>query len=652
MKNYKSIIITIFIFVISYSPLACANKIQLIDLPNINISSTIFIDESGNETFLQITNENFIDVDLKAKFTNKCVFWIRFDITSPFYLKDYAAILQVLPSNIEKIQLYMPDGSIQFAGIGIPASLHTPPVNFLSSFKINLNPGKTRFYIRIENTGVYLANFKLFSQQAFENNLITKTFLLGIFYGLILLIFIINIFNYIWTRDSLYISYVIFLFFTWLTSFSYNGYLSILLGNHANIAIYMDQISWCAMMLSGPYFAIYIFRIDQLYPKIENVIRQFNKFTIPCILLIFSPFYQDFLTYLTFYFFTYGLVLFFISSYNFIRFRDHQMMILFFAYAIFFTFQCITIFMFIGIIPISEFSLNSWQIGTLAHLLLLHLTIMVKFREQQYNAKVQADKAQLAIINADEERRQRSELLQFLSMLSHEINTPLTVIDSTIQSLELLNDLNNTDCSGRYTRIRNSVKRLHLLFKESLARERIMSGIWDLHPQSWSMYELIEDVISYHGLALPTQFEEITFPLNIGNQSAGNLKIICESNLPDKSIADLYLLKIALSNLLDNACKYAYPESTVVIEVYFDRHTSLYHINVISQGDQMSSSELEKVFNKYWRRSENKNVVGAGLGLYLVRHIAILHKGYANAVNLENNKTCFSIHFPLRENLQ
>jgi signal transduction histidine kinase len=652
MKIYKSIIIAIFIFVICYSSPTCANKIQLIDLPNINISSTIFIDESGNETFLQITNENFIDVDLKAKFTNKCVFWIRFDITSPFYLKDYAAILQVLPSNIEKIQLYMPDGSIQLAGIGIPASLHTPPINFLSSFKINLNPGKTRFYIRIENTGVYLANFKFFSQQAFENNLITKTFLLGIFYGLILLIFIINIFNYIWTRDSLYISYVIFLFFTWLTSFSYNGYLSILLGNNADIAIYMDQISWCAMMLSGPYFAIYIFRIDQLYPKIEKVIRQFNKFTIPCIFLIFSPFYQYFLTYLTFYFFTYGLVLFFISSYNFIRFRDHQMMILFFAYAIFFTFQCITIFMFIGIIPISEFSLNSWQIGTLAHLLLLHLTIMVKFREQQYNAKVQADKAQLALINADEERRQRSELLQFLSMLSHEINTPLTVIDSTIQSLELLNDLNNTDCSGRYTRIRNSVKRLHLLFKESLARERIMSGIWDLHPQSWSMYELIEDVISYHGLALPTQFEEITFPLNIGNQSAGNLKIICESNLPDKSIADLYLLKIALSNLLDNACKYAYPESTVVIEVYFDRHTSLYHINVISQGDQMSGSELEKVFNKYWRRSENKNVVGAGLGLYLVRHIAILHKGYANAVNLEDNKTCFSIHFPLRENLQ
>jgi signal transduction histidine kinase len=328
------------------------------------------------------------------------------------------------------------------------------------------------------------------------------------------------------------------------------------------------------------------------------------------------------------------------------------MMILFFAYAIFFTFQCITVFMFIGLIPISEFSLNSWQIGTLAHLLLLHLTIMVKFREQQYNAKVQANKAQLALINADEERRQRAELLQFLSMLSHEINTPLTVIDSTIQSLELLNDMNNMDCSNRYTRIRNSVKRLHLLFKESLARERIMSGIWDLHAQSWTMHELIEDVISYHGLALPAQFEEITFPLNIGNQSGGKLKIICEPNLPNKSIADLYLLKIALSNLLDNACKYAYPESTVVIEVFFDRHTSLYHINVISQSDPMSSIELEQVFNKYWRRSENKNVVGAGLGLYLVRHIAILHKGYANAVNLENNKICFSIHFPLRENLQ
>jgi signal transduction histidine kinase len=404
------------------------------------------------------------------------------------------------------------------------------------------------------------------------------------------------------------------------------------------------------MMVSGPYFAIYIFRIDQLYPYIEKIIRTINKILIPCIILVFTNYYQDFITCLTIYFLAYGLLFLFITIYNFWRFPDYQMMVLFFAYAIFFIFESITIIMFLGIIPISDFSLESWQIGTLAHLFLLHLTIMAKFREQQYQANIHAKNARLAFQNALEERRQRTELHQFITMLSHEINTPLAVIDSTVQSLELLNEDNNTDYSNRYTRIRGSVKRLHLLFKESLARERIMSGMWDLRPQQWTVYELIEEVISYYGLTLPPQFQTISFPLTISKQSGGTLKIIISSHFPEKSVADLYLLKIALSNLVDNACKYSYPKSTVIIEVLFEEKSSMYYINVISQGDIMSSSELEQVFNKYWRRSENRNVVGAGLGLYLVRHIAILHKGNADAINLDNNKVCFSFYFPLKSN--
>lgn len=640
----------LFILFFLNSSITYANKVQLIDLENVTVSSTLFIDESGEKTLIQIKNENFVDMDFTAKITNKCVFWVRLDITTPEEIQNNLAIIQVLPSNIENIRLYMPDDSFQQSGIAIPQSQHTPPKAYLSSFKIHINSKKTRFYIRIENTGVFLANFKLYSQKAFENELISNTFLFGIFYGLFLLILIINIFNYIWTRDALYITYVVFLISTWLTSLSYNGYLSILLGDHASLSALLDQILICFMMVSGPYFAIYIFRIDQLYPYIEKIIRTINKILIPCIILVFTNYYQDFITCLTIYFLAYGLLFLFITIYNFWRFPDYQMMVLFFAYAIFFIFESITIIMFLGIIPISDFSLESWQIGTLAHLFLLHLTIMAKFREQQYQANIHAKNARLAFQNALEERRQRTELHQFITMLSHEINTPLAVIDSTVQSLELLNEDNNTDYSNRYTRIRGSVKRLHLLFKESLARERIMSGMWDLRPQQWTVYELIEEVISYYGLTLPPQFQTISFPLTISKQSGGTLKIIISSHFPEKSVADLYLLKIALSNLVDNACKYSYPKSTVIIEVLFEEKSSMYYINVISQGDIMSSSELEQVFNKYWRRSENRNVVGAGLGLYLVRHIAILHKGNADAINLDNNKVCFSFYFPLKSN--
>lgn len=109
-------------------------------------------------------------------------------------------------------------------------------------------------------------------------------------------------------------------------------------------------------------------------------------------------------------------------------------------------------------------------------------------------------------------------------------------------------------------------------------------------------------------------------------------------------MADANMLQTAINNLLDNARKYADAGSTVTMSV--NCSGSNVCLWVCSQGPVLSAEERDRMFDKYWRRDEHRNVAGAGLGLPLVRHVAHAHKGTAGVSSQDNRWTCFSIVLP------
>ena len=93
-----------------------------------------------------------------------------------------------------------------------------------------------------------------------------------------------------------------------------------------------------------------------------------------------------------------------------------------------------------------------------------------------------------------------------------------------------------------------------------------------------------------------------------------------------ETIADPELLRLSISQLLDNACKYSELGSTVTVSI--DIHDGVIAVRVSNTGSSIPSIDKQRIFERYYRGTETRNrVSGSGLGLYVARKIALAHHG-------------------------
>jgi two-component system sensor histidine kinase KdpD len=90
--------------------------------------------------------------------------------------------------------------------------------------------------------------------------------------------------------------------------------------------------------------------------------------------------------------------------------------------------------------------------------------------------------------------------------------------------------------------------------------------------------------------------------------------------------ADTELFRLTLSQLVDNACKYSKPGSTVRIEI--DQQGDFATVKVSNTGSSVPYSEHHRIFERFYRGLEVRNSIsGTGLGLFVARKIALAHGG-------------------------
>jgi len=122
----------------------------------------------------------------------------------------------------------------------------------------------------------------------------------------------------------------------------------------------------------------------------------------------------------------------------------------------------------------------------------------------------------------------------------------------------------------------------------------------------------------------------------------------CESS---EVMADPELLRLAVSQLLDNACKYSTSGSTVTLKI--SREADQIALRVLSDGNPIPSGERSKIFDRFYRGMEGRRVgPGSGLGLFVARKIALALGG---GLDLDTNPgapeaTAFRLVLPVPEN--
>ena len=93
-----------------------------------------------------------------------------------------------------------------------------------------------------------------------------------------------------------------------------------------------------------------------------------------------------------------------------------------------------------------------------------------------------------------------------------------------------------------------------------------------------------------------------------------------------ETLADAELLRLALSQLLDNACKYSVPDSQIKIEM--EANADMVFIRVSNSGSSIAPADQNRIFERFYRGAEARRfTTGSGLGLYVARKIALAHGG-------------------------
>ncbi|MBV8846396.1 MAG: hypothetical protein JO307_26620 [Bryobacterales bacterium] len=91
-------------------------------------------------------------------------------------------------------------------------------------------------------------------------------------------------------------------------------------------------------------------------------------------------------------------------------------------------------------------------------------------------------------------------------------------------------------------------------------------------------------------------------------------------------LADPELFRLAVAQLLDNACKYSPPGSSIEIEA--ERNGEMVAVRVSNSGTSIPTKEEKRIFERFYRGEDvRRYTAGSGLGLYVARKIALAHGG-------------------------
>jgi len=231
------------------------------------------------------------------------------------------------------------------------------------------------------------------------------------------------------------------------------------------------------------------------------------------------------------------------------------------------------------------------------------------------------------------EQEQRLSTLQrnFVSMVSHEFRTPLTIIDGHAQRLIKLKDaLQPGGIEERALKMRSAVLRMTRVMETLLTSSRLFEGNPSLHfhPRDIDPAKLLHDVCHLHreiapGANIYEDFRHITATLH----------------------GDLHLLFQALSNLLSNALKYSPQGSEVRVSARVVDHAL--HIHVEDHGLGIPAEDLPGLFERYHRGHNVSDIPGTGIGLYLVKMVVQLHQGRIDVESRLGRGSEFVMRLPL-----
>ncbi|MEP6782450.1 MAG: HAMP domain-containing sensor histidine kinase [Acidobacteriota bacterium] len=220
----------------------------------------------------------------------------------------------------------------------------------------------------------------------------------------------------------------------------------------------------------------------------------------------------------------------------------------------------------------------------------------------------------------------------FVASVSHDLKTPLALIQLFAETLEL-GRVRTPERAQEYYRIINGEsKKLTRLIENILDFSRMEAGLRPYRMEPADLTESVNKVLA----RMETQFTQGHF--TVTSQ--------VDTELP-RILADEGAAEQAIENLLANAMKYSGDAKTIEIEA--KRVNGHIVVSVTDHGIGISRREQGRIFRKFYRvqRELGGGPQGTGLGLAIVDHTMRGHGGFVRVESETDLGSTFSLHFPI-----
>ncbi len=235
--------------------------------------------------------------------------------------------------------------------------------------------------------------------------------------------------------------------------------------------------------------------------------------------------------------------------------------------------------------------------------------------------------------------REEQELVrsreEFLSIASHELKTPLTILKASAQILSrqvLQPDLDRNRITGCAQRLQVQVDRLETLVADLLDASRLQDGHLELRTEPYDLREIAGEILA--------RFQDAP-------ERTEHHRLTLDAPAPVIGLIDPARLDQVLTNLLSNALKYSPGGGEVLLAIHQCGDQAL--ITVSDQGIGITATEQTRLFQPFSRGDAVRGISGTGLGLYISRQIVERHGGTITAESQPGIGSTFSVRLPLAQ---
>lgn len=210
---------------------------------------------------------------------------------------------------------------------------------------------------------------------------------------------------------------------------------------------------------------------------------------------------------------------------------------------------------------------------------------------------------------------------RFITDASHELKTPLTIIDASTEVLEMTEGENEWTAS-----IRKQVKRLTYLTQQMVTLTRM-----EENRQTGEMSML----------SLSKVMEEAAEPFSqVAERENRKLILSIEPEISGRGNEEMLFQLVSL--LLDNALKYSIPGSSICFR--FRKKGRRAELSVLNETKMISKGDLDILFERFYRTdaSRSSETGGSGIGLSVAKAIVQAHKGKIHAASADGKTIVFT----------